>query len=193
MGYLRNPKKAAYNHIYNKTTVSVDKVLSENETNNKNENQNISWIIIIMFILFFILFIFFLLSDNEKDIVKEANNTLSAEEIRVQKQEDYINEFISKTNKKGFVESETTNKFVEMMKWCDKEIIYNKLFSEDLKEKVTLEQFEDYEINAFIIDYISAIILADDSIYISFPDTLNHKTYGVRTKDKMIIEIEQVE
>lgn len=30
MGWLTNPKKAAYNHIYNKTTISIDKLLKTN-------------------------------------------------------------------------------------------------------------------------------------------------------------------
>ena len=117
---------------------------------------------------------------------QNANSHLS------QKEKNYIDNFVDNTNMKEFVEAETSKRFNEMMKWCSEENIYNELFSKSLKKKLTLKQFKNYKLNSFGIEGISAMILADDSVYISFIDSANGGAYGVKIKDKAIIEFKKV-
>lgn len=40
MGWLTNPKRAAYNHIYNKTTVGIDKLLKNSTADQTKKEKN---------------------------------------------------------------------------------------------------------------------------------------------------------
>lgn len=139
-----------------------------------------------MIFLFVFINVFSFNEDRTKNKTKKVN------ELNISKSERYINEFISSINPKGFTEAEITKKFVEMMKWCSEKDIYNKLFSKSLKEKLILEQFKNYKLNSFGIEGISAMLLADESIYISFIDSVNGGAYGIKVKDKAIIEFKKI-
>ena len=173
-------------------STSNKKNIKENVGTVKKNNDGV-W----MFGIYFVGFIAIMLIINalvDKKIDNFQNSMVSrvtientVEQKQVKEENNTITEFISTTSKKGFVEAETTKKFVEMMKWCSEKDIYNKLFSKSLKEKLTLEQFKNYKLNSFGIEGISAMLLADDSVYISFIDSANGGAYGVKVKDKAII------
>lgn len=192
MGWITSPKRASYNHIYNKTTIGIDKVMEQRE--NQKNNQSSSGIISTIIFIIIMIIIVAILFKNYIQFRKGYTRTVSEKitEIQENDKNEYITEFISKTNKKGFVEAETVKKFKEMMKWCSNETIYNELFSEKLKEEITLEQFEEYKINSFGIDYVSAMVLADDSIRISFVDWVNNEAYSLRVKNKVITEFKKI-
>lgn len=176
IGWITNPKKASYNHIYNKTTVSIDE-LEKNESkvrnmNTSNKNENIIAIIIIGLIILLPCITYVINSYDrlkqaklEGELIESGNFTSASNIIEENK---YIKYFLGETESRGFVEYETTKKFVEMMKWCSKEDIYVELFSDELKERITLEQFKEYKIDGFTIEDTTSMLLADESVYISF-------------------------
>lgn len=58
MGWINNPSKAAYNKVYNKTTVSA-KDLVEGKSNNKSNSSSSGICTVIAFIIIlFIIFVF---------------------------------------------------------------------------------------------------------------------------------------
>lgn len=59
MGYINNPKRAAYNKVYNKTTAGVNDLINDKSNNNRNtEGNSVGGAIFIGFILtFFLLFV----------------------------------------------------------------------------------------------------------------------------------------
>lgn len=166
----------------------------EQRKNQKNNQSSSNGIISTIIFIIVILFIVAILFKDYIQIRKGYTHTESEKitEIQEDDKNEYIEEFIDKTDKKGFVEAETVNKFKEMMKWCSKETIYNELFSEKLKEEIPLEQFKEYGINDFGIDYVSAMVLADDSVHISFVDWVNNESYSLRVKNKIIIEFKKI-
>ena len=40
MGWIKDPKKATYNYIYNKTTIGIDQVVSQKRNVNQNYQSN---------------------------------------------------------------------------------------------------------------------------------------------------------
>lgn len=186
--------------------IGVDEIVKDNNTKpakrmKQQEDNKVIWVVGVVILVFFLLIFVSNLTNSKKKLDIEKNEyamiTEGRKTIKNEFEENnytlqYINEFLIYTDKKSFVEAETIKKFKEMMKWCSEETIYNELFSKELKEKISLKKFENYKLNSFGIEGISAMVLADDSIYISFIDSANGGAYGVKVKDKTIIEFKKI-
>jgi hypothetical protein len=58
-GFIRNPKKAAYNYVYNRTSFSIDKLFRVSKRASKSRNSGC--VIVIGFMFFLIVMIGFIL------------------------------------------------------------------------------------------------------------------------------------
>lgn len=195
MGLITNPKKSAYNSIYNKTTVSVDNLFKKCNNSKAEKDQNsVSNILVIFLLICMVIFIFFVFIESDYDKKEESLKKSINEIVEKEKKEkeDYIEQFLDYTNEKHFVEYETVKRFEIMMQKSSNKEIYDRLFSEELKNEISYEQFLSYGINSFALIGTSAMVLADDSIYIGFADNLNHKAYGLKVKEKLIIEFKVI-
>ena len=65
MGWVNDPKKAAYNKVYNKTTVSAKDLVKGKSSNKMNTIENIVFTLVIIVpilaMIMFIVFVFFVL------------------------------------------------------------------------------------------------------------------------------------
>lgn len=192
MGLITNPKKSAYNSIYNKTTVSVDNLFKKCNNSKAEKDQNsVSNILVIFLLICMVIFIFFVFIESDYDKKEESLKKSINEIVEKEKKEkeDYIEQFLSYTNRDRdhFVEHEMVKRFETMMQKSGNKDIYDRLFSEELKNEISYEQFSGYGINPFAITHSRATVLID-GVYISFTDTLNHIVCGIRVKEKLIVE-----
>lgn len=188
VGWINNPKKASYNHIYNKTTVSADKIISETSSKNtiRQDEKNDYYIAVIFLIFFFIIILIISSNSTEKEYTSSSYTQYNSYTDK-KEENKYIKDFLWKTDPRSFVEDETTKKFAEMMMWCSDEDIYNNLFSSELKKEITLEQFKEYNAGA-IIEHASAIVLADNSVLIVYTIYNDSKIYSLKVKNDLIVE-----
>ena len=73
-----------------------------------------------------------------------------------------------------------------------KKEIYDLLFSEELKEQISYEQFLSYDINSFAIETVKSNSIIENNVGLSFYDWYNKKGYVLNIEDKKITTFEEV-
>lgn len=196
IGWINNPKKATYNHIYSKTTMGIDEIGKEDNQAEKQKQsaKNDDYIgIIIVLIILLLIFIMAINSEQNANISgSTTDNQVYSNENEVEdRSTKCIKDFLSTIEAKSFTEYEAAKRFKEMMLYCSKETIYNKLFSDDLKANLSFEEFKEYSTNVGYIEHITARVMVDDSVYIFYMPEIDGGKYSLKIKDKKIIEYEK--
>lgn len=201
MGVIKNPKKTAYNSIYNKTTVGINQINSNhNDAVPLGDNKDI-WIIgIVILVVVLVVGIIIVGSsfsqlfkkrqEYNEILTKDINNNENTDYDGLNKQ--YIDEFISTTkiNEKRFVEHEVISKYETMIFKCSSKSIYDNLFSDELKEKISYEQYKEYDI--CFIEGASASHLSDNEVCVSFMESVKKEGYFFIVRNGKITEFRRV-
>jgi hypothetical protein len=188
MGWLKNPKRAAYNKIYHKTTIGIDNVFdkSKNVKNQTNTN-NLSLLVCILTIIITALIM------NNLYLAEKQKNDLPIVGIEKNTKKDYMKIFLTTITSKSFVPKQAENELKDMIKYCSEEEIYEELFSEELKQKISLKKYKSYNINPYTLSYVNISLMPDESIYIYFNDEGIGEWYYFIIKDEKIITFKRIE
>ena len=122
---------------------------------------------------------------------KEGNEGRLEFAVRIEENNNELR-YIDMGSNKDTCDVDMAEEFEKLMKNCNYEQVYNELFTTNLKEQINLETFKNYKINMYAAERANAIQLADNSILVSFYDSVNRKSYLITIKNGMITKFQQV-